>query len=133
MFSVGKTQITMSTPSNRTTLVLDLSGATCNTNFNYGPVDITPNASSTYTLTVSSPRDLYIYGTNSFTLAFPSNPPDGTSFRIIRTSTTGTMTLSGGGATFQDAMNATLGGTILSASNVFRFVFYSTIWYCSPF
>ena len=132
MFSVGKTQITMSTPSNRTTLVLDLSGATCNTNFNYGPVDITPNASSTYTLLANSPRDLYIYGTNSFTLAFPSNPPFGTNFRIIRSSTTGTITLSNSGI-FMDAQNATLSSTILNASNVFRFVFYSSRWYCSPF
>ena len=131
MISVGNTQITMRTPSGITTLITDLSGSTCNTNFNYGPVDITPTASSTYTLLASSPRDLYIYGTNSFTLTFPSNPPFGTSFRIIRLSTTGTMTLSGG--TFQDAQNATLSSTILGASNVFRFVFYSSRWYCSPF
>jgi hypothetical protein len=129
IISVKTREITIKSPSNTTVMVInDISGAICSTNFNYGTANITPTASSTYVLTVSSPKELYITGTNSFTLTFPTNPPNGTNYRIIRSANTGTITLSGG--TFYDGTNAVITSI---TSYMMKFVYYSGAWYTCRF
>ena len=127
MLAVGATGIMINSPD-RSSLLVDLSGAMCYTNFNYGYNYITPVAGSTYTLTVSSPRHLIIGNTNNFTLSFPTSPPNGTAFHIIKTSTNGTITL--------NPVNTFLNGNNGSLSSVtipFKAIYYSTKWYCCNF
>ena len=127
LLAVGATGIMINSPA-RSSLLVDLSGAICYTNFNYGYNYITPTASSTYTLTVSSPRYLIIGNTNSFTLVFPTTPPAGTTFHIIKTSITGTITL--------NPVNAFLNGanvTLASVTTPFKATYYSGLWYCCRF
>ena len=126
MLAVGATGIIINSPA-RSSLIVDLSGATCYTNFNYGYNYITPVAASTYTLTLSSPRYLIIGNTNSFTLAFPVTPPNGTTFHIIKTSLTGTITLSQG--TFNNGFN----GSLNNPTAPFKATYYSARWYCCNF
>ena len=127
MLAVGATGIMINSPD-RPSMLVDLSGAMCYTNFNYGYNYITPVASSTYTLTVSSPRYLIIGNTNNFTLSFPTSPPNGTTFHIIKTSTTGTITLNPL-YTFSNGNN----GALASVTRPFKAIYYSTKWYCCNF
>ena len=127
ILEVGATGIMINSPS-RPSMLVDSNGAICYTNFNYGYIYITPTASFTYTLNVSGPRYLIIGNTTSFTLAFPTDSPNGTTFHIIKTSTTGTVTLSPTN-TFLDGANANLA----SVTTPFKATFYSTKWYCSKF
>jgi hypothetical protein len=109
-------------------LLVDLSGARCYTNFNYGYNYITPTADSTYILTVSSPRYLIIGNTNNFTLVFPTNPPNGTTFHIIKTSLTNTITL--------NPLNIFFDGTNAAFATIttpLKATYYSDKWYCSKF
>lgn len=127
MLAVGATGIIINSPA-RSSLIVDLSGAICNTNFNYGYNYITPVAASTYTLTLSSPRYLIIGSTNSFTLTFPTSPPNGITFHIIKTSLTGTITLKPDN-TFINGTNSTLA----SVTTSFKATYYSDKWYCCKF
>ena len=127
MLAVGATGIMINSPA-RSSLLVDLSGAMCYTNFNYGYNYITPVAASTYTLTLSSPRYLIIGNTTSFTLVFPTTPPNGTTFHIIKTSITGTITLNPI-STFNDGNNNNLN----SVTTPFKATYYSTKWYCCKF
>jgi len=129
IISVATSGITIKSPSNTTVMVInDISGAICSTNFNYGTTNITPIASSTYVLSVSSPKELYITGANSFTLTFPTTPPNGTNYRIIRSANTGTITLSGG--TFYDGTNTAI---TTNTAYMMKFVYYSGAWYTCRF
>jgi hypothetical protein len=128
IISVATSGITIKSPSNTTVMVINDSGAICSTNFNYGTTNITPTASSTYVLSVSSPKELYITGTNSFTLTFPTTPPNGTNYRIIRSATTGTLTLSGG--TFKNGTNVSI---TTNTAYMMKFVYYSGTWYTCRF
>lgn len=128
MLAVGATGIMINSPD-RPSMLVDLSGAMCYTNFNYGYNYITPVASSTYTLTVSSPRHLIIGNTNSFTLVFPTTPPNGTTFHIIKTSITGSITLNPVNV-FLNGNNTALASPV---TNPFKATYYSTRWYCCNF
>jgi hypothetical protein len=127
IISVATSGITIKSPSNTTVMVIN-DGAICSTNFNYGTTNITPTAGSTYVLLVSSPKELYITGANSFTLTFPTSPPNGTNYRIIRSAITGTLSLSGG--TFYDGTNTVITGI---SSYMMKFVYYSGAWYTCRF
>jgi len=129
LLTVGATGIMMNSPA-RSSLLVDLSGAMCYTNFNYGYNYITPVTNSTYTLTLSSPRYLIIGNTNNFILAFPATPPDGTTFHIIKTSITGTITLNPLN-TFVDGNNSTT--LLASVTTPFKATYYPTKWYCCKF
>jgi hypothetical protein len=128
IISVATSGITIKSPSNTTVMVInDISGAICSKHFNYGTANIAPTAGSTYVLTISSPKELYITGANNFTLTFPTNPPNGTNYRIIRASTA-TITLNGG--TFYNGLNATITNT---NALMMKFVYYSGAWYTCRF
>ena len=129
IISVGTSGITIKSPSNTTIMVInDISGAICSTHFNYGTINIAPNSGSTYVLTASSPKELYITGTNAFTLTFPTNPPNGTNYRIIRHSNA-TISFSSG-PTFYNGIN-----TVISNTNAYmiKFVYYNSGWYSCRF
>lgn len=129
ILSVGATGIIINS-STRPSMLIDLSGAMCYANFNYGYVYITPATSSTYTLTAGSPRYLIIGNATSFTLAFPATPPNGTTFHIIKTSTTGTITFSvSDSSTFYNGTNA----TITTTTTPLKATYYSGRWYCCKF
>jgi hypothetical protein len=129
ILAVGATGIMINSPA-RPSMLVDLSGATCYTNFNYGYNYISPAVSSTYTLTDSSPRYLIIGNTNSFTLVFPASPPDGTTFHIIKTSTNGTITLNPLNTFFNGDNSTTY---LSSVTRPFKAIYYSGKWYCCNF
>lgn len=129
LVTVGATGIIIRSPA-RSSIAIDLSGATCYSNFNYGYVYITPTASSTYSLTASSPRYLIVGNANNFTLSFPPTPPNGTTFHIVKTSLSNTMTLStSDSSTFFNDVNA----TITSTTTPLKATYYSGRWYCCKF
>lgn len=129
LLSVGATGIIVNSPA-RSSMLVDLSGAICYTNFNYGYAYINPATSATYTLTASSPRDLFVGGTNSFTLVLPTTPPIGTNFHIIKNNTTGTITLSPGtGVSIYNGTNA----PITTTTTPLKLTYYTNNWYGCKF
>lgn len=129
LLTVGATGIIIRSPA-RSSIELDLSGATCITNFNYGYNYITPDTSSTYSLTASSPRYLIVGNANNFTLSFPATPQNGTTFHIVKTSISNTITLStSDSSSFYNDIN----GTITSTVTPLKATYYSGRWYCCKF
>ena len=63
---------------NSNNIVMYNSSTTCFKQFNYGAIDISNN----FTLLPYHPRNIFVY--NAITLFFPTTPPTGTFFRVIK-------------------------------------------------
>jgi hypothetical protein len=75
--SIGSTGIFLN-PNNQNNIVMYNSYTTCFKQFNYGAIDISTN----FTLLPYHPRNVFVY--NALTLTFPTTPPTGTFFRVMK-------------------------------------------------
>ncbi len=132
---IGTTGIFLN-PNNQNNIVMYNSSTTCFKQFNYGAIDISTN----FTLLPYHPRNIFVY--NAITLTFPTAPPTGTFFRVIKVpsnvGTTFTVSLAGPG-TFQLYRNGnSLISTVTSLPTgftLFEFVYISelTLWQISSY
>jgi hypothetical protein len=81
--SIGSTGIFLN-PNNQNNIVMYNSYTTCFKQFNYGAIDISRN----FTLLPYHPRNVFVY--NALTLTFPTTPPAGTFFRVMKLPVTAT-------------------------------------------
>lgn len=132
---IGTTGIFLN-PNNQNNIVMYNSSTTCFKQFNYGAIDISTN----FTLLPYHPRNIFVY--NAITLTFPTAPPTGTFFRVIKVpsnvGTTFTVSLAGPG-TFQLYRNGnSLISTVTSLPTgftLFEFIYISelTLWQISSY
>jgi hypothetical protein len=136
--SVGTTGIFLN-PNNSNNIIMYNNNTTCYKQFNYGAIDV--SSSSTYTLNIYDPLNVFVYSSTNFTLAFPTSPPAGTFFRIIKVpatvTTTFTITLSGGTFSSYRSVGATISNitTLPTAYTVFECIYIQqlNIWQISSY
>jgi hypothetical protein len=136
--SIGNTGIFLN-PNNQNNIVMYNSATTCFKQFNYGAIDISLNSGATFNLLPYHPRNVFVY--NTMTLVFPTTPPAGTFFRVIKlppvATTTFTITLSGGTFNLYTGQNTiTAGVTSLAGANtLFEFIYISQLnrWQISSY
>jgi hypothetical protein len=137
--SVGSTGIWFK-PNNSDNITMYSASTVCSKQFNYGSLHFTPTANATITLNSYDPRNIFIENSVNFYLKFPSIPPDGTTFRIIKVPSTVsavfTITLQSdySGTTFVDRTNATI-TTFLTSNTVYECTYFSSLnkWFCSSY
>jgi len=136
--SVGSTGIWFK-PNNSDNITMYSASTLCSKQFNYGSLRFTPTSSGTITLNSYDPRNIFIENNVSFNLKFPTAPPNGTTFRIIKVPTTVgdtiTITLQDTTTTtFVDKANATI-TTFATGNTVYECTYFSSLnkWFCSSY
>ena len=137
---IGTTGIFLN-PNNQNNIVMYNSSTTCFKQFNYGAIDI----STSFTLQPYHPRNVFVTASSgaTITLTFPTTPPTGTFFRVIRIPSTVTDTftinLLSSGGTFQLYSNGSETITTVTllptGLTLFEFIYISelTRWQISSY
>lgn len=138
--SVGSTGIWIN-PNNVDNITMYNTSTRCFKQFNYGARRITISSNSTVTLNASDPRNIFLEASGGssitgVTLTFPTSPPDGTTFRIIKVPATYTVTyaISLSGATFFDRLGNSItafavGNTVYECT----YLLSENAWFCSSY
>jgi len=137
---IGTTGIFLN-PDNSNNIIMYNSSTTCFKQFNYGAIDISLNANASFTLLPYHPRNVFILNAVTVTLIFPTAPPTGTFFRVIRipSNVTSTFTVNLSGGTFYLYRNSN--STIATVTSLptgftpFEFIYISelTRWQISSY
>jgi len=138
--SITNTGITLS-PNGTTSLTTNAS-TVCSRQFNYGSFRVLTNlitSGTTITLNSYDSRNIFIENNVNFNLKFPSTPPDGTTFRIIKVPSTFTSTFvitlkSDTTTTFVDKTNAII-SEFATSNTVYECTYLSSLnkWFCSSY
>jgi hypothetical protein len=117
--SIGNTGIFLN-PNNQNNIVMYNSATTCLKYFNYGAIDLSLNANASFTLLPYHPRNVFILNAVTITLIFPTTPPTGTFFRVIRipSTATSTFTVNLSGGTFYLYTGGGSSGTIATITTL---------------
>jgi hypothetical protein len=137
--SVGSTGIWFK-PNNSDNITMYSASTVCSRQFNYGSLRFTPTSSGTITLNSYDPRNIFIENNVNFNLKFPSTPPDGTTFRIIKVPSTSTSTFvitlksDTTTTTFVDRTNAII-NEFATGNTVYECTYLSSLnkWFCSSY
>jgi hypothetical protein len=139
--SVGSTGIWFK-PNNSDNITMYSASTICSRQFNYGSLSFTPTTNEVITLKSYDPRNIFIQSTTnniSFNLKFPSTPPNGTTFRIIKVPYTVTHTFtitlqSDTTTTFVDRTYVTM-TTFTTLNTVYECTYFSSLnkWFCSSY
>ena len=130
---ISSTSIILNPGNFMNNIVMNNSSTTCFKHFNYGAIDIVLNSGDTFTLLPYHPRNVFVTVPNSatVTLNFPTTPPTGTFFRIIKVPVTATNTfsinLSGGTFYSYKSVNATI-ATVTSLPATGGFTVFECIY-----
>lgn len=139
--TIGSTGIYLNT-NNSTNIIMYNSGTTCFKQFNYGAMNISVTVGQTYNLLAYHPRNIFITSAVDMSLNFPTTPPSGTFFRVIKVPATVTATYNlrviGGTFNLYSNVNSTISSvSILSTSlTVFEFTYiseFSNVWMVSTY